>query len=68
MSTTMRFPKWLLEELFTVYYDPKRETGAFQVFIRIDTKRPGLGSVPGVGHSVAEAAKHARKAREDYGR
>lgn len=62
--STMRFPKWLLEENFTLYYDPKRNEGPFKVFVWIDPKRVARGSIPGFGNSIAEAAKAARIARE----
>jgi hypothetical protein len=59
MMPLYRFPKWLFEEEYILHYKLK-PTPHF--FVTLEGK--GAQSFTGVGHSVVEAAKKARKQRD----
>ena len=58
-NLTHRFPKWLIEERFEITYSPTLEVPFCVVLFNKTSAR-----FTGCGHSIAEAAKEARKKRE----
>lgn len=56
-----RFPKWLLQESFTLHFNPE----ASQPFtVTLPDPDGKLLGYPGHGHTIVEAAKEAHKLRE----
>jgi hypothetical protein len=61
MNLTHRFPKWLVEERFEITHSPKLDLPfGVVIFDRVS------GRYTGCGNSIAEAAKEARKKREEF--
>jgi hypothetical protein len=63
MSDLYRFPKWLLQERFELEHYPGQ--GATHRFCVRLCKKDNYIFISGFGISVAEAAKRARKTREE---
>lgn len=59
MMPSYRFPKWLWDESFLLTY---KTTPTPHFFVTLVGK--GSESFTGVGHSICEAAKEARKRRD----
>jgi hypothetical protein len=59
-----RFPKWLFEGPFTVDFRPT-DNLKFAVTLPRNSFPGDVTEYTGLGNSVAEAAKRARKHRED---